>query len=181
MTQTNAKVAPVPRGFRALTPTIAVADVAQALAFYTDVFGAELVDSLTVPDSDVVIHAQIRIAADQVLLVKEPMALPTAGTGHVTLHHYLDGIETAFDAAVDHGAVVISPVVQTWWGDLNAVIVDPFGVRWNLAKRVERLTAEEKRARLAEIYAPAAPGAAPAELEKAEAEAPAAEPEAEAS
>jgi PhnB protein len=145
--------------------------VAQALAFYSDVFGAELVDSLTVPESDVLIHAQIRIANDQILLVKEPMALPTAGTGHVTLHHYLEGIEAAFDAAVEHGAVAISPVVQTWWGDLNAVIVDPFGVRWNLAKRVERVSADEKQARLAEIYAPTAPDAASAVAPEAEADA----------
>lgn len=152
MTSPNPKVAAVPKGFRSITASLALANVQAALDFYTEVFHAEIVEVLTAPDSDEVIHALVKIGGTALILVLDRTALPTAGTGHVSLHHYLEPIEDTFQAAVDGGAVAISPVTATWWGDLNAVLVDPFGIRWNLAKRVERLTPAERDQRLRQAF-----------------------------
>ncbi len=152
MASPNPKVAAVPKGFRSITASLAVADVKAAIDFYTTALNAEVSDTLTAPDSDLMIHAQIKIGGTALLLVLDETALPTAGTGHVILHHYLDAIEDTYSAAIKAGAVTISPVTPTWWGDLNAALIDPFGVRWNLAKRVERLSAPEREQRMRKVF-----------------------------
>ncbi|SFM49432.1 VOC family protein [Shimia aestuarii] len=157
MTSPNPKVAPVPKGFRSITASLSVQDVSAAIAYYTNAFAAEVIDTLSAPDSDEMLHAQIKIAGTTLLVTLNKAALPTAGTGHVTLHHYLDDIEGTYESAIDAGALPESPLVATWWGDLNASLIDPFGIRWNLAKRVERLSKDEKDARLKELYLGAVP------------------------
>lgn len=164
MTSPNPKVAAVPKGFRSITASLAVADIQAAIDFYSNAFNAETSEVLTAPDSDEVIHAQIKIGGTALLLVLDRTALPTAGTGHVSLHHYLDQIEDTFAAAIKGGAVAISPITPTWWGDLNAVLVDPFGMRWNLAKRVERLTPAERELRLRQAFRADLPESEPAEI-----------------
>lgn len=152
MASPNPKLAAVPKGFRSITASVTVSDVQAAIDFYTAVLKAETTEFLTEPNSDVVIYAQIKISGTSLFLIQDKFALPTAGTGSLSLHHYLDDFEDTYQAALEAGAVAISPVTPTWWGDLNAVLIDPFGIRWNLAKRVERLSNDEKTQRLQELY-----------------------------
>lgn len=152
MTKTAKKVASTPRGFRSITASINTIDVTAAAAFYETVFGAIVTDTLMAPNSDIVLFAQMKIDGTTLMLTLDETALPSAGTGHITLHHYLETIETTLEAALAAGAISISPLGPTWWGDLNAAFVDPFGIRWNIAKRVERLTADERDQRLQDIY-----------------------------
>ncbi|MCV2881573.1 VOC family protein [Actibacterium sp. XHP0104] len=152
MTSNTPKIAPIPKGLRAITATIATRDVAAAVAFYTEVLGAELVEDLAIPGTDALMHAHIKVAGVPLLLTLDTAAYPTAGTGLLSLYHYLDEIEAAYDAAIAKGAVAVSPLTATWWGDLTGVFVDPFGVRWTLAKRVERLSAEERNERLQALF-----------------------------
>lgn len=157
MTSPNPKVAAVPKGFRSITASLSVQDVSAAIAFYSSAFAAEVIDTLCAPDSEEMLHAQIKIAGTTLLLSLNKAALSTAGTGHVTLHHYLEDIEGTYQAAIDAGALPESPVIKTWWGDLNASLIDPFGNRWNLAKRIERLSKDEKETRLKELFQGMAP------------------------
>ncbi len=154
MANSKAKMTTIPKGLRAITATISVADPAAALQFYTDVMGAEITDQLTAPDSEILLQAQIKLGGTPLIIVRDETALPSAGTGPVTLHFYLDALEETYDAALAAGAVPVAPVAATWWGDLNGVFIDPFGIRWSLAKRVERLNADERNKRLRDLYLP---------------------------
>lgn len=168
MSSSVAKIPTKPKGFSAVTATISVADISAALGYYQEAMEAEVVETLSVPQTDKMVHAVIKIAGTTVVLVLDENALPYAGPGHVTLHHYLDDVDAAFERVVAAGAVVSSSIVTNWWGDKTAVVVDPFGVRWSLAQRVEQLKAADRQARLDEFYAEPIAPAEPVEDTKEE-------------
>ncbi|WP_282182950.1 VOC family protein [Aliiroseovarius marinus] len=153
MTNSKAKIPTKPKGFNAITAAISVANVSDALAFYGEVLGAETVDALTVPGTETVVHATAKIAGTTIVLSLDENALPHSGTGHVTLYHYLENVEEAFEQAINNGAVVVSPVALTWWGEKSATVIDPFGVKWSFAERTETLNKEERQERFEELYA----------------------------
>ncbi len=142
-----------PKGFNAVTATVAVTDVDAAIAFYAEAFGADTVEALVMPATESTLHAAIKIAGTTLVLTQDANAQPYGGTGSVTLHHYLDDVTAAVERLIAGNAVLVSPVASTWWGEDTAIVVDPFGVRWSLAQRVEQLNAAERKERLVELYA----------------------------
>ena len=143
MTSSHAKIPTKPKGFNAITASIGVANVSDAVTFYADTLGADLVEVLTIPGTETAVYATIKVSGTTVVLNLDETALSYAGPGHVTLHHYL---------GIKNGAVAVSAITPTWWGDLTAVLVDPFGVRWSLAQRAEQLNAKERKERLEALY-----------------------------
>jgi PhnB protein len=84
-------------------------------------------------------HACIRIGDSPVMLVDEfpemcgcigPKA--TGGTP-VTLHLYVDDVDSFAAHAVEAGAKVVVPISDMFWGDRYGVLEDPFGHRWSVA------------------------------------------------
>ena len=57
---------------------------------------------------------------------KEPQAF--------MLHLQVDGIDAAFQRAVDAGAHVTLPVQLKFWGDRYGQLRDPFGVAWSMGE-----------------------------------------------
>ena len=143
MTTKTKRVAPIPRGFRAVTAHITVADVAAASALYQRALGASEVDRVEFIDSETPAFAQLRIGNSLITLGQGEVY----GTGAVSLHHYVEDFDAAWTCAIDAGFAVISQPAETTWGDVMGTLADPFGVRWSVAQRVERLTREEKAER----------------------------------
>lgn len=152
---TSAKIATKPKGFSSITAMIAVADLQAAIEFYAFALGADVQETLTIPDTETLLHAQLRIDGTTLVLTLSETASAFAGTGHVTMHHYVDDVQAVFDRLTEAGALVVSPVAESWWGERSAVVIDPFGIRWSVAQRVEQLNAEQRKARLIEIYSTA--------------------------
>lgn len=152
MTASHAKIPTKPKGFNAITASISVANVADAVAFYTETLGAAAVETLTIPDTETVVYAALKVSGSTFVLTMDETAQPFGGTGQVTLHHYLDDIEKVLEKALENGASPVSAITQAWWGDKTAIIVDPFGVRWSLAQRAEQLSANERTERFEALY-----------------------------
>ena len=152
MTTSTAKIPTKPKGFNAITASIAVSNVADAIAFYADTLGAETIETLTIPDTDTVVYAAMKVSGTTFVLNLDETAQPYGGTGQVTLHHYIDDIEVTFERAVNNGATPVTAISQAWWGDMTAILVDPFGVRWSLAQRAEYLSPTERAARFDALY-----------------------------
>ena len=152
------KVAPIPRGFRSITPYVTTPDVKAAVAVYQAALGASIESTIEVPDAGTTIFAQIRIGNSQ-LTVGHGAA---SGAGPVSLHHYVEDARATWAAALAAGFTELSPLKDTYWGDRMGVLVDPLGVQWSIGQRVERLTAEDvrDRATLAMGYAGAAASSA---------------------
>ncbi|RKF12705.1 VOC family protein [Roseovarius spongiae] len=146
MTTKTQKVAPIPRGFRSLTPHVLVADVSAAAALYQRAFGAVEVAVETAPGADRVAFAHLRIGNSALTLGQGDMPDP----GQIGLHHYVEDFEAAWDSAVKAGFIVMQPPHETYWGDRMGILIDPMGVRWSLAQRVARVTPQERAARALE-------------------------------
>ena len=131
----------VSRKRQALTPYLIVKDASRAIAFYTRAFAAEEVLRVDGPDGRVG-HAEIRIGDSFLMLADEhpdfgALSPVSVGGSPVNLHLYVDDVDRVVERAASAGAVILRPVKNEFYGDRTAMIVDPFGHRWQLATVVE--------------------------------------------
>jgi PhnB protein len=131
----------------AVTPHLICSGAAAAIEFYKRAFGA--VETMRLPGKDGrLMHASIQIGQASIMLVDEmpewgalsPKSLK--GTP-VTIHLYVEDVDTFVDRAVEAGATVKMPVSDMFWGDRYGVIIDPFGHNWSIATHLRDMTAEE--------------------------------------
>ncbi len=76
------EVSPIPRGFRSITPHVSTPDVAGAIATYQSAFGATVASKQTIPETDPVVFALVKIGSSQITVGKGDIL----GLGSVSLH-----------------------------------------------------------------------------------------------
>ena len=142
------RIDPIPEGFHTLTPHLVVKGASEAIEFYKKAFGAKEILRLQGPDGKSLLHARLTIGNSQLFLVDEmpqmgsrgPLSL---GGTPVTIHVYVEDVDTVFSQAVAAGAQVRMPLADMFWGDRYGVLTDPFGHSWSLATRKEEVPPEE--------------------------------------
>lgn len=181
------KVAPVPKGYRTVTPSLVVRGADAALGFYADVFGAEILSRTYAEDDATVLHAEMKIGNSLVVVADELPAFgiwsPLAYGGSAAAQHlYVANVDEIWERAVENGSTVLVPLADTHYGERFAKIVDPFGHVWSMSKRIPAPKAEDIKAQTQaegfSIYEPQAqrdeqpyPTADAAHVEAAETEA----------
>jgi len=121
-----------------LYPFLSVRDVAAAVDFYRDAFGAvEVADRLHAPDGTVV--AQLEIDGHPVGLATERPDLDTPSpetiggtTVRISLH--VDDPDAAQARAITAGARELFAVADQPYGVRQGRVVDPFGHHWLLGR-----------------------------------------------
>jgi PhnB protein len=143
----------VPEDFRTITPQLVVNGVAVAIDWYSRALGANELLRNTAPDGTSVMHAELLLGDSRFFVVdefpdgaKSPRSLGGSG---VTLHLYVENVDTMFDRAVAAGAEVLLPVADQFWGDRYGMLTDPFGHRWSIASRIEDLSPKALQERAA--------------------------------
>jgi uncharacterized glyoxalase superfamily protein PhnB len=63
----------------------------------------------------------------------------------VTIHLYVQNVESVFNQAVAAGAKIMMPVADMFWGDRYGLLEDPFGHHWSVATHVRDVNPEELR------------------------------------
>ena len=101
-------------------------------------------------------HACIRIGDSALMLVDESpewgMLGPKALKGSpVTVHLYVEDVDTVVAQAVAAGAKVTMPLADTFWGDRYAQLEDPFGHRWSVAAHKRDVSPEEMKQAMAKM------------------------------
>jgi PhnB protein len=145
------KVRPIPKGYRSLTPTLALADSRLFIEFCKKVFGASLRGGVMTGPDDKVMHAELEIG-DSLLMLSDAMdGKPRLGS----LMLYVENVDKTFKKAMKHGAKVLMPVEDQFWGDRFGKVEDPFGNHWSIASRIENVTAKEMKKRMANMAPPA--------------------------
>jgi PhnB protein len=147
---TSSTVQAIPEGMRRLTPHLICAGATDAIAFYTQAFGAIELARLPGPDGRLM-HAMLRLGDSMFMLMDEypehgglgPLALK--GTP-ITLHQYVEDVDAAVARAVAAGATTIMPAQDMFWGDRYAQVQDPYGHRWSIATHVRDVSMEEMQA-----------------------------------
>lgn len=141
-----------PKGFSSLTPFVALKDPKAALAFYTDVFGARVVNSTEMDGT--IIHAELDFGCGRLQLgaAQEAYHLlaldPEVEDVQFSLSIYVPNVDSVVETAIARGAVLREPVEGFVSGDRYGSIRDPFGIRWSVMTRVEDLSDEESARRV---------------------------------
>lgn len=140
-------VSPIPEPTHRLSPHLIVRDAARAIAFYVDIFGAIEDFRLTEPGGKVG-HAELKLGGGRMMLADEYPdfgALGPAAVGGtpVSLHLYVEDVDAVVARAVEAGATLLRPVSDEFYGDRSAMLLDPFGHKWQLASRRVEVSPEE--------------------------------------
>ena len=138
---------PIPDGFHALTPQLAVKGIDAAIDFYVKNLGATKTFTMPGPDGKTM-HAEIKIGDSIIMLdeenLQQGMKSPlTLGGSPGQLMIYVPDVDALAATLVAAGAKVTVPVEDMFWGDRYAELVDPFGHSWGVATHVEDLTDEQ--------------------------------------
>jgi PhnB protein len=142
-----ADVKPIPDNYPRVSPYLHIDGAAEAIAFYTEVFGATERLRMAGPDGRVG-HAELWFGASLVMLadqfpdmgVKGPKAF---GGSPVVLSIYVEDVDATVERAVAAGATVTRPVADQFYGDRVGQIEDPFGHGWSVHTHIEDVSADE--------------------------------------
>lgn len=143
----------IPKGSTSLTPFIVVSSAREAIDFYREVFDARIVDVTEMGGA--VVHAVLDFGHGQ-LQLGEPVPdyhlvpAPAGEDDCYSLGLYCAHVDAVIQRAEAAGATIREGVQDFVSGDRYASIRDPFGVRWSVMTRVEDLSEEESRRRVAE-------------------------------
>lgn len=148
----------VPAGPRVFA-YLSVKDANAAIGFYTQALGARCTLRLDMPDGSVG-HAELAIDGDHngafwlADEFPEQGFLSPTSVGHTTvsLSLYVADVDATYARALAAGAKEERPPKDEFFGDRVAKIRDPFGHRWALHQRIETLTAEAVKRRMAEMF-----------------------------
>jgi len=151
----------IPAGASAVIPRLFCRDPVAEIEFCKATFGAE--EGVRRPGADgKVAHAMMLFGPAMVMIESEwPEATNRApdldGSSSVALYVYVENVDETVERAVAHGARVLMPAADQFWGDRTAWILDPSGHVWTVATRIEETSEEQRQERLARLYGKSTP------------------------
>ena len=132
----------------AVSPMLATPDPEAAIAFYETVFGAQR-SPLQLRLDGALVHGEILIGGVVIMIGAaggpNPTEDPLAGP---KLNLMVDDADAVCARAVAHGAELLIPVSDQFYGHRAGRIRDPFGYAWVLSQVKETLSPQEMQARL---------------------------------
>jgi PhnB protein len=137
-----------------VTAHLVIKGAAEAIAFYTEAFGARELLRMPSPDGKLW-HASLAIGDSQVYLVDEfpgqcgSSSPTTLGGTPVTLHLAVEDADATFNQAVAAGATPAMPPADMFWGSRYGQVVDPFGHSWSVASPLSPEATEAAKAAFA--------------------------------
>ena len=142
---------PIPDGYSAVTPYLFVDDGAAALDFYKAVFGAAERMRMDWGGGKIG-HAEIDIGGSVIMLASEfpemnALSPKTVGGTASLVMLYVESADDVFERAISHGAEIVRPLENQFYGDRSGTLRDPFGHMWTIATHVEDIDPEELQRR----------------------------------
>jgi PhnB protein len=142
-----------PDGYHAITPYLIVKRAAQAIEFYKQAFGAQVIFSMPQPDGRIG-HAELKIGDSVIMMADEfpemeNVGPQTLGNTTVGILLYVSDCDGVFAKAVALGSKVKKPLADQFYGDRNGTLEDPFGHKWTIATHKEDVSPEEMQRRVA--------------------------------
>ena len=142
-------------------PHLIVSDGLAALKFYEEVLGAERGHTMMAPDGRRVMHGELTLDGHKIFLSDEFSAAEggscstpqTLGGSCVRIMLMTDNADAVVERAVAHGAKVLMPVQDMFWGARYGQIVDPFGHQWGINQQLKEQSETETNAVADEFFA----------------------------
>jgi PhnB protein len=145
----------VPEGSSVVIPRLFCRDVAAAIDFCGNTFGAVELGRRPGPDGTVA-HALMTIGPAMIMIEGEWPGMATRapkpdGSSPVVIFVYVEDVDKTVERAVAGGAKVLFPVENQFWGDRSGWVMDPSGHVWTIATRVEETSEDQRRERWSTI------------------------------
>jgi PhnB protein len=139
-----------------ITTHIIVAGAARAAQWYTTVLGAEEKSRITLPDGRL-LHLELWFGPSVVMVADEfpehgALSPATTGCTSAVLYLQTSDVDAVWARALEGGATVVRPLADTYWGEREGQIMDPFGHRWGLTQHVRDVSLEEMSRAAAEVF-----------------------------
>ncbi len=146
---------PIPDGASVVIPRLFCRDVAAAIDFCKNTFGA--VERVRRPGPDgTAAHALMTIGPAMIMIEAEWPGMASRapkpdGSSPVVIFVYVEDVDKTVERAVAGGAKVLIPVANQFWGDRIGWVMDPSGHVWTIATRVEETSEDQRRERWTDI------------------------------
>jgi PhnB protein len=118
-----------------VSPYFQVSGADKAAAFYTEAFGAAVIDRRPTDDGRL-IHCGMTVNGGLVMF-NDPFpehGYPHAEPKGYAIHLQVTGIDDWWSRAIDAGCKVLMPLQDQFWGDRYGQLMDPFGVTWSMGE-----------------------------------------------
>lgn len=138
----------IPDNSSVVIPRLVCRDPAAEIDFCSVTFDATELGRRSGPDG-LLVHALIMIGPATIMIEAEwpgsTSRAPNAdGSSPVVLFVYVEDVDRTVERALAHGAQLLAPLQNQFWGDRTAWIMDPAGHVWTVATRVEETTGQER-------------------------------------
>src|SRR3984885_3632612 len=127
---------PVPyirKGFGTLTPYLLVPGAANLINFYKAAFGAEEIFRVARPGSDLIMHAEVRIAGSMVEIADATAEFKPRASSNIL---YVPDADAVFHRAVEAGATSLAAPADRHHGDREGAVKDPGGNTWYITTHI---------------------------------------------
>jgi uncharacterized glyoxalase superfamily protein PhnB len=126
-----------PARLHSLTPYLSCKRADEAIIWYQEVFGAQLVGEPIIMEDGRVGHCELRVGDTVFMLAGEfpeesHLSPETLGGSTVSLMLHVPDCDATFARALEHGATELRPIAESY-GARRGTMRDPFGHRWLVA------------------------------------------------
>jgi uncharacterized glyoxalase superfamily protein PhnB/catechol 2,3-dioxygenase-like lactoylglutathione lyase family enzyme len=130
-----------PARLHALTPYLSCLHAGEAIAWYQDVFDAQLLGEPIIMEDGRVGHAELRVGDSVFMLAGEfpeesHLSPETLGGSTVSLMLHVPDCDATFARALERGATQLR-AIDVAYGARRGTLRDPFGHRWFIATATE--------------------------------------------
>lgn len=132
-------VKPIPDGYHAVTPYLAVKGAPRLIDFAKRAFGAVEISRHALPDGRIM-NAVIRIGDSILWIADAPAERPAK---HTQFYLYVADSDSVYRKAMEAGGVSVQEPTDVFYGDRRAGVDDPFGNTWWIATHVKDPSPEE--------------------------------------
>src|SRR5438034_4325023 len=139
-----------------ITIHIIVPDAPRAAEWYRTVLGAKERSRITLPDGRL-IHLELEFGASTFMVADEfpehhALSPKTTGVTSAVFYVQTDDVDALWARALANGAEVLRPLADSFWGEREGQVVDPFGHRWGLSQHVRDVPIEEMSRLAADVF-----------------------------
>ncbi len=135
---------------------LTVRNAAEAIDFYTRVFGVKEIFRLVEPSGRIG-HAELDFDGATLMLADEYPEFgflgPQTGNPSVTIHLHVDNADEVIRRAVEAGAKLEREPQDQFYGERSGCFRDPFGHRWNIGHSIEEVSPDEMQRRYTALMA----------------------------
>lgn len=122
-----------------IMPILVISNASEAIEYYKKLFDA--IEVRRTEQFGLIIHAEILIGYSILMIADEIQGInyksaQTIGDTPVILYIYVDDIDETFTRAKQLGATILYKPADKSYGDRMGSIMDPFGFKWNIAKKI---------------------------------------------